>query len=395
MKKLFSKIASVSLAVVMSASVLTVAPITASAETFTSGDYEYEIINTNEARLTGYTGKSTNLTLPTSIGGFPVTQIGYKAFFGNQTITSITIPKTIVTCATDCFSNTQIKTAVIENGATVVADNLFQGCNTLENVSIPNTVTVIENDAFRGCTSLKSVKLPNSLTTLGYKAFNSTGLTEITIPKTVVDGNMECFANTKIKTAVIESGATVVADSLFYGCTTLESVSVPNTVTSIEGDAFRNCKSLKSVELPAGLTSIGYKAFDGTALTEITIPKKVNSINLYAVGYSGGKVEGFVIKGYAGTEAQKYAEENGFTFIALSEPKPVGIIGDVNQDGILDVADATYLQMHLAGYKNSDGTAFIDTYNSNMFMIADVNGDAVLDVADVTHIQMILAGLVK
>ena len=307
MKKLFSKIASVSLAVVMSASVLTVAPITASAATFTSSDYEYSITSDNNARITAYSGKATTLTVPSTLDGHTVTSIGIDAFNGNKTITSITIPKT------------------------------------------------------------------------------------------VTDGGLDAFANTNIKTAVIENGATVVADSLFSNCDSLVNVTIPDSVTSIESHAFADCSSLKNVTLPKNLKSIAIDAFDGcTGLTEITIPKTVDSISVHAIGYNGkNKIDNFVIKGYAGTEAQKYAEENGFTFIALEEPKPVGIIGDVNQDGILDVADATYLQMHLAGYKNSDGTAFIDTYNSNMFMIADVNGDAVLDVADVTQIQMKLAGLVK
>ena len=48
------------------------------------------------------------------------------------------------------------------------------------------------------------------------------------------------------------------------------------------------------------------------------------------------------------------------------------------------------MQMHLAGYKNADGSSMVDT--ANMFRIADSNGDGELDVNDVTHIQMMLAG---
>ena len=394
MKKFFSKIASVALAVVMSASVLTLAPITASAETLKSGDYKYDVINDGEARIVGYSGNATNLTIPSKINGLPVTEFAQKAFHGNTTITSITIPKTITAGATYCFANTKIKTAKIENGAKTVPSNLFHGCTTLESVTIPSTVTTIKNDAFNGCTSLKSIKLPSNLTSIGMYAFASTSITEITIPKTVSDGGSYAFKSSKLKTAVIENGATVVANNLFYGCKTLESVSIPNTVTTIGTEAFCGCTSLKSITLPSSLTTIKTWAFSNSGLTEITIPKNVTRIEGYSVGYNTTKkVEGFVIKGYAGTKAQEYAEKNKFTFVTLSEPKPAGIIGDVNKDGTLDVNDATYLQMHLAGYKNSNGTAFIDTYDSNMFMIADVNGDSVIDVADVTQIQMKLAGL--
>ena len=47
----------------------------------------------------------------------------------------------------------------------------------------------------------------------------------------------------------------------FYGCTSLTSVTIPNSVTSIGGFAFNGCKSLKSVTIPNSVTSIGEEAF--------------------------------------------------------------------------------------------------------------------------------------
>ena len=53
--------------------------------------------------------------------------------------------------------------------------------------------------------------------------------------------------------------------------------------------------------------------------------------------------------------------------VTITEPKYE--VSDVNLDGTVDVNDVTYMQMHLAGYKNADGSAMIDT--ANMFRIAD------------------------
>lgn len=65
----------------------------------------------------------------------------------------------------------------------------------------------------------------------------------------------------------------------FVECTSLKSVSMPESVTSIGNSAFIGCTGLESVELPAGLKSIGEKAFYScTSLTSVVVPDKVTSI---------------------------------------------------------------------------------------------------------------------
>jgi hypothetical protein len=83
---------------------------------------------------------------------------------------------------------------------------------------------------------------------------------------------------------------------------------IPDNIEYIGKLAFLNCKKLKTVE----------------------IPKSVKTIKKYALGYYSSecsygydvddtynKIKGFTIKGYKGTEAETYAKENGFKFIAL------------------------------------------------------------------------------
>lgn len=62
--------------------------------------------------------------------------------------------------------------------------------------------------------------------------------------------------------------------------------------------------------------------------------------------------------------------------------------GDANQDGIIDVNDVTYLQIHIAGNKNTDGSAFIDETNKQLLDCVDMNKDGKLSVADVTALQI-------
>ena len=75
---------------------------------------------------------------------------------------------------------------------------------------------------------------------------------------------------------------------------------------------------------------------------------------------------------------------------ALVQDKTI-LTGDANQDGIVNVNDVTYLQMHIAGKKNTDGSSLIDETNKQLFDCVDMNKDGKLSVADVTALQIHIA----
>lgn len=71
---------------------------------------------------------------------------------------------------------------------------------------------------------------------------------------------------------VFDGDVTYIRDWAFYGCTSLTSISLPDSVTSIENSAFCWCTSLTSITIPDSVTSIGDEAFYGcTSLTSITV----------------------------------------------------------------------------------------------------------------------------
>ncbi len=100
--------------------------------------------------------------------------------------------------------------------------------------------------------------------------------------------SVEVGKNTNAKGAIIipETVKTVITyrvvgigDAAFLGCTSLTSVTIPNSVTSIGSSAFGRCSSLTSVTIPNSVKSIGDWAFSGcSSLTSITIPNSVTSI---------------------------------------------------------------------------------------------------------------------
>lgn len=100
-------------------------------------------------------------------------------------------------------------------------------------------------------------------------------------------------------------------------------------ITTIGYRSFHLVEMLESITLPETLVAIESEAFAGCKmLTSIVIPRSVEEIGSYALGYDfiatqvevGNKYSNFTIYGYNGTAAETYAGENGFTFIALDEP---------------------------------------------------------------------------
>ena len=76
---------------------------------------------------------------------------------------------------------------------------------------------------------------------------------------------------------------TTIPYMCFEGCSSLTSITIPDSVKSIEGYAFSWCTSLPSIDIPNGVTSIGGQAFQCcTSLTSVTIPNSVTSIGIYA-----------------------------------------------------------------------------------------------------------------
>ncbi len=87
--------------------------------------------------------------------------------------------------------------------------------------------------------------------------------------------------DTDIVIPAIYNGETVtsIGDSVFYGCSGLTSIVMPNDITSIGYGAFFDCSGLTSIVIPDGVTSIGDQAFDGCfGLTSIEIPSSVTNI---------------------------------------------------------------------------------------------------------------------
>ena len=108
------------------------------------------------------------------------------------------------------------------------------------------------------------------------------GITSETISaiKTALQNNKTAKVNLDLNQT---TGLTAIGAEAFRSCSSLTSVSIPNSVTSIGSNAFRSCSSLTSVSIPNSVTYIGGETFSGcSSLTSVTIPTSVTSIDMWA-----------------------------------------------------------------------------------------------------------------
>ena len=136
-------------------------------------------------------------------------------------------------------------------------------------------------------TNLVSVEIGDCVTSIGELAFDGcSSLTSITIPNSVTTIGRGGLSFTGLIDVVLPNSVTSISNEVFMSCSALTSVTIPSGVTSIGEYAFQTCSNLTSVTIPSGVTSIGEYAFQTCSnLTSVTIPDSVTSIGSSAFRY--------------------------------------------------------------------------------------------------------------
>ena len=153
-------------------------------------------------------------------------------------------------------------------GGANIGDYAFTYCISLQSVVIPYGMTLVSAYAFKYCYSLKYMVIPSGLTNMGGRGIFS-----------------HCYA---LESVSLPRGITSWNDILFTNCFGLTFVAIPNGGVTIDSGVavewFSSCCKLKEVILPndISISKTGQLFRECNAMTEITIPSSVSTINAYA-----------------------------------------------------------------------------------------------------------------
>lgn len=364
----------------------------AQSDDLVDGDFTY-VVSSGLAKITGYSGTSSQVEIPSTLGGYQVASIGSYAFQGKTNITSVSFPVSLQEIGWYAFS----------------------GCTGLDSLVLPVNLHSLGIKAFENCTGLTSVRVESKglSNTYSLNAFDNAGIgasgievtfgplcrsvpdglfysyagkapniTKVTIPPTVTRVGYHSFGNlANLQEVVIEegSGLKTLGTGAFASDSSLKSIVLPESLSRLDDDVFAGCSSLESLHVDsrsleihsngafknAGVSGPGIEVTFGAGVTEIPArllysyyesnPPKVKSVTIPAsvtkIGSKGlGTITNYTIYGYKGTVAASYARDHGIPFVSLGS---VSSFTDVSSDAwyykpVMYAAD----NMLITGYGN-------------------------------------------
>ena len=334
--------------------------LSASAET--QGYYTYTV-NNGKAEITKVDDAiSGNITIPSSLGGYPVEAVGASAFWYCTKLKGVTIGDGIKTIGDEAFSYCKnIKSITISEKVTKIGRLAFYGTSYYKNAEnwesgilyigkhlieakddisgthyIKEDTLTIADSAFSGCYDLFGVIMPDSVTHINSYAFEY------------------C---TNMESAILSRKLTDIGNSAFEYCIKLGYINIPGNVTSIGKRAFADCRKMESVKIGSEVQLIGESAFEyckrlkdfcfsldeknqsklssmpdisGTIVEEIVLPASIRVIGAAVFPDTIKKVtvynpecsfdplckisSGHIITGFKGSTAETFAQLTGAEF---------------------------------------------------------------------------------
>ena len=279
----------------------------------------------NSYKVTGLKATyPTEIVIPNTYEGKPVTKIGVEALRKKTDITSVVLPSTITDIEDGAFSNcTSLASINLPEGIASISEATFMYCNSLKEINIPASVSIIKDAAFNDCADLEKVTFASGsiLETIESNSFSDCpSLKDVVLPETVKNIYSNAFLNCHKDLYTEDNGAyyfgtpskpywllekvldnTVATFEINENCLTIDyevfkdfeslvSITIPSNVERIYVNAFMGCSALTSVtfESPTSITYLDNGLFHNcSSLAEFTVPSTVTYMGYYLFSNTG------------------------------------------------------------------------------------------------------------
>ena len=260
--------------------------------------FEYSRWSDGTCSVSRYDGQNQEVTVPGTLGGYPVRRIGSDAFSELPLLTRVILPE----------------------GIKVIEENAFINCPSLTTISLPDSLTFIDDNAFVNTGPLTPLVREGSYAhkyVMNHKFFQRYIRTPHNDSPIYLSDteNLAAFREGPYAYLLLEDGTAEIASYLgnetiltlpdtlgglpvtrireyaFMNLTDLKAVAIPEGVKSIGDLAFHADSSLRLVTFPHSLLSIGEEAFDYTGLMKLILPEGVQEISHAAFWGCGGLTE--------------------------------------------------------------------------------------------------------
>ena len=253
-----------------------------------------------------------------------VKAIGEYAFKDCKTIMSITIPDSVTAIGYDAFEGCSSLESICFKGwkSFCSVEVEYEGWDSTwwgwadiiingeplqtEEIIIPDGIEKIGHCLFKGEGNLTSITIPDSIVSIGDLAFDSCVNLE-----SISFRNLESLLNIKYG----EQGPCWDEVEFYIDEALAEDIVIPGSVINISDFAFFGCNSLESITIEEGVQSIGKCVFMSCSnLTDVTIPDSVTKIGMWS---DYGAPSSLTIYAHSGSYAEEYAKENNISFEAI------------------------------------------------------------------------------
>jgi hypothetical protein len=197
--------------------------------------------------IVGFKGDATEIVIPQTIDGLPVTAIGEDAF-NRRGLTKLTLPEGLESIGFFAFSGNELKTLTIPHTVTIIGGGAFAN-NQLESVVLSDNLIEINSVAFEG-NKLSSIILPESLEKIGQLTFASNQLSEIIIPDNVIDIQSGAFVDNELRNIVLPKGLKELYTNIYMD-NYLTSIIIPDNIVAVFGELSPRKNKITNVTIGA------------------------------------------------------------------------------------------------------------------------------------------------